>query len=284
MFGGAPCASATRTTPARDLHDPPRRVAELEDVAGHALDGEVLVERADERVLGLERPRGSRRLRGSRRPRSAPSSRAPRRPRSAACTSSRCTSAARRPRRVAKPSASIATTASKSARASARYGQARRTSANSSSSRALAARRLGGDLLRQHVERRVVRDDRRSSSPRADRAQQRRALDQIVARQRAAAGPWACRRSCGPTRPTRCSSVAMRCGEPIWQTRSTWPMSMPSSSDAVATSAFSAPVFSRCSASSRVLLRQAAVMRGRRRRRRGARSGAAPGARPSGAC
>ena len=33
----------------------------------------------------------------------------------------------------------------------------------------------------------------------------------------------------------------MRCGDPIWQTRSTWPMSMPSSSDAVATSAFSLP-------------------------------------------
>ena len=43
----------------------------------------------------------------------------------------------------------------------------------------------------------------------------------------------------------------MRCGEPIWHTRSTWPMSMPSSSDAVATSAFSSPRFSRCSASRR---------------------------------
>ena len=43
----------------------------------------------------------------------------------------------------------------------------------------------------------------------------------------------------------------MRCGEPIWQTRSTWPMSMPSSSEAVATSAFSWPFFSRDSASRR---------------------------------
>src|SRR5688572_32327463 len=38
-----------------------------------------------------------------------------------------------------------------------------------------------------------------------------------------------------PERPTRCRKVAMRCGEEIWQTRSTWPMSIPSSSDAVAT-------------------------------------------------
>ena len=36
------------------LRDLPRRVAELKDVAGVALDGEVLVERADERVFGLE--------------------------------------------------------------------------------------------------------------------------------------------------------------------------------------------------------------------------------------
>ncbi len=37
-----------------DAADAPRRVAEQEDVARHRLDGEVLVERADERALGLE--------------------------------------------------------------------------------------------------------------------------------------------------------------------------------------------------------------------------------------
>ena len=46
-------------------------------------------------------------------------------------------------------------------------------------------------------------------------------------------------------RPTRCRNVAMLRGEPIWQTSSTGPMSMPSSSDAVATSAFSSPARSR---------------------------------------
>ena len=43
----------------------------------------------------------------------------------------------------------------------------------------------------------------------------------------------------------------MRLGEEIWQTRSTWPMSMPSSSEAVETSTFSLPSRKRSSASSR---------------------------------
>ena len=38
-----------------------------------------------------------------------------------------------------------------------------------------------------------------------------------------------------PERPTRCSRTARFRGEPMWQTTSTWPMSMPSSSEAVAT-------------------------------------------------
>ena len=43
-------------------------------------------------------------------------------------------------------------------------------------------------------------------------------------------------------------------GEPIWQTRSTSPMSMPSSSEAVATSTRNSPRLRRCSASSRYSL------------------------------
>src|SRR5207248_2577536 len=39
---------------AADLQDLPRGVAELEDVAGGALDGEILVERADHGVVRLE--------------------------------------------------------------------------------------------------------------------------------------------------------------------------------------------------------------------------------------
>ena len=44
-----------------------------------------------------------------------------------------------------------------------------------------------------------------------------------------------------------CRKVAMERGEPSWHTRSTSPTSMPSSSDAVATSALSWPALSRCS-------------------------------------
>ena len=51
----------------------------------------------------------------------------------------------------------------------------------------------------------------------------------------------------------RCSATAIDRGEPIWQTRSTVPMSMPSSSDAVATTALSFPVLSFSSAVSRSL-------------------------------
>ena len=48
-----------------------------------------------------------------------------------------------------------------------------------------------------------------------------------------------------PERPTRCRKVARLRGEAIWQTMSTGPMSMPSSSDAVATRARSSPARSR---------------------------------------
>ena len=51
---------------------------------------------------------------------------------------------------------------------------------------------------------------------------------------------------------------------PSWQTRSTWPMSMPSSSDAVATSARSFPSLSRCLGVEPGLLGEAAVVRGDR--------------------
>ena len=51
-------------------------------------------------------------------------------------------------------------------------------------------------------------------------------------------------------------------GEPIWHTSSTGPMSMPSSSDAVATSALSSPARSRRSTRCAAVLREAPVVRG----------------------
>jgi hypothetical protein len=50
-------------------------------------------------------------------------------------------------------------------------------------------------------------------------------------------------------------------GDPNWQTSSTSPMSMPSSSDAVATRTFSSPFFSRCSALCRNSFAMLPVMR-----------------------
>ena len=249
-LGGAPLRVGDAHVAGRDLQHPPRRVAELEDVAGVALDREVLVQRADERVVGLEHHAvvgdfRNRAARGQReQPRAAPA--AHRR-----WTSSRCTSAPRRPRRVAKPSASHrARRRRTSPRSSARYGHARRTKANSSSSPYRPARGLGDDLLREHVERRVVRDDR------VERRRWRTVASSAAHSTRSSRDvgntrPFGVPEIVCPDRPTRCSSVAIRCGDPIWQTRSTWPMSMPSSSDAVATSACSRPVFSRVSASSR---------------------------------
>ena len=51
--GGAPCASSTRTTPLSTRRMRQECRAEQEDVAGHALDGEVFVERADALPVGL---------------------------------------------------------------------------------------------------------------------------------------------------------------------------------------------------------------------------------------
>ena len=48
MVGGCPLRVLDAHAPALDAQDALRRVAELEDVAGDALDREVLVHRADE--------------------------------------------------------------------------------------------------------------------------------------------------------------------------------------------------------------------------------------------
>ena len=60
------------------------------------------------------------------------------------------------------------------------------------------------------------------------------------------------------------SATAMERGEPIWQTRSTVPISMPSSSEAVATSARISPAFSFRFDRQAPVARKAAVMRGHR--------------------
>ena len=242
---------------AGDLQNPPRRIAQLEHVARLRLDREVLVERADERLSRLQDDAvvgdfGNRAARGD-----CASSRAPRRPRTVAFTSSRCTSAARRPRRVEKPSAVIFSTASKSARVRSRYGHARRTSANSIFA-VVAARAFRDDLLRQHVEGESCGTIASSSPRRTARSSAAHSTrsSRVVGNSR----PFGVPPMVWPDRPTRCSSVAIRCGEPIWQTRSTWPMSMPSSSDAVATIARQAARLQPALCVEPRLLREAAVM------------------------
>ena len=168
-------------------------------------------------------------------------------------------------------------------RVRSRYGQARRTSAKQLVLAPLAAPR---------PRRRSAAPARRaaasgSSAGRARRGARCRAAPRTRPARRATAGtagPSACRRPRGPSGRRAAGSAAIERGEPSWQTRSTSPMSMPSSSDAVATSAFSSPALSRCSASSRCSLRQAAVMRGDALLAEPLGRAAAPRARPGGAC
>ena len=56
--------------------------------------------------------------------------------------------------------------------------------------------------------------------------------------------PWLTAPTWWPARPMRCSPLATEGGAPTWTTRSTAPMSMPSSSDDVATTAGSSPALS----------------------------------------
>ena len=65
-----------------------------------------------------------------------------------------------------------------------------------------------------------------------------------------------------PERPTRCRKAAIARGEASWHTRSTSPMSMPSSSEAVATSARSRPLLRALLGVQARLLGHAAVVRG----------------------
>ena len=95
-----------------------------------------------------------------------------------------------------------------------------------------------------------------------DGAHQRRAFDQIVARggEQASFGNRA--RASGRRGRCAASATAIERGELIWHTRSTVPISIPSSSEAVATSTLISPSFSLRFRRQAQLARQAAVMRG----------------------
>ena len=107
----------------------------------------------------------------------------------------------------------------------------------------------GDDLLGEDVEGRSGRVSESRSCWRMARrmAAHSTSSSRVVAKKRPlgmAPRQW-------PARPMRCRAVAMARGEPIWQTRSTWPMSMPSSSEAVAMRMRHSPCLRRRSDSSR---------------------------------
>ncbi len=162
--------------------------------------------------------------------------------------------------------------ASNSFRSRLRNGQARRTRANSPSSVQPFSvpppprPRCAGPGCRAARSGMI----RRSSSPRrtaSTRAAHSISSSRVSGKSRPLGRPprWC------PERPTRCSRVAIERVEPSWQTRSTEPMSIPSSSDAVATRAESSPALRRRSLSSRCSLDEAAVV-GRRPAPRPSRS------------
>ena len=234
---------------ARDLQDAPRRVAELEDVAGVALDREVLVERADERVVRLEDDavvgdlgdRAARRLGEE--------------PRAAAAANGGVDLVAVHQRRAAAAAGGEAVGRHLQHAVERRALEARDTARRASPARTARLPRSRGRRTRRRSAapaRRAARRARRWRRAGRDRIERSSAAHSTrSSRDTGNTRPFGVPAIVWPERPTRCSSVAIRCGDPIWQTRSTWPMSMPSSSDAVATSAFSCPDFSRVSASSR---------------------------------
>ena len=138
---------------------------------------------------------------------------------------------------------------SKALRGSSAYGHALRTSANNASSShscaqtsatSCCARTSNGALGMRSA----------SSSPR--RTQSSKAAHSArSSRDCGNRRPFGTPPTKWPERPTRCRKAAIARGEPSCTTRSTSPMSMPSSSDAVATSTFNWPVLRRCSAARR---------------------------------
>ena len=186
--------------------------------------------------------------------------RAPRRGRSIPLTLSRWTYAILRPRPVVIPSETSSSTSSYASSGGGVGGRLTdekgrppppilasilRPATSSRSSHLLRRRHLGDDLLGQDVE-----GGHRSDSPveiaGPHGGQQGGALDQLVAAERVEDAVGDPRRE-WLERPTRWRKVAMLRGEPTWHTSSTGPMSIPSSSEAVATSALSSPARSRSS-------------------------------------
>ena len=160
-------------------------------------------------------------------------------------------SAARRPRLVAKPCASISTTSVYSARSSVPIGIGAGAPGRTSRPRPTPPRRRSRPRSAGRARRAAASGMTTWSSSPSCTARTIAAHSTRSSRVSGKTRPLGTPPMMCPERPTRCRNVAMRCGEEIWQTRSTWPMSMPSSREAVATTTLSLPSRSRCSASRR---------------------------------
>ena len=181
--GGAPCASSTRTTPAstrRIIHE---FVPSKKDVAGHALDREVFVERADDVALGFDDDvvvggLGNRAAAGDR-----GDARAAARAQAAvdAIVVQVRPAAAARGRDAVGEHRERRSSKSRALEIAVRIGRAHRRVERVDFP--LVLRAGGDDLLREDVERRVGNLERVERAA-ADRADQRRALEQLVARRR----------------------------------------------------------------------------------------------------
>ena len=167
---------------ALDAQDAVGAVAELEDVAGQALDGEVLVDAADRLVLGLQHHLvvggvGDRAAGGQRgQPRAAPAAQ-------------HVVDRVAMDQRAAPAAAggeAFGQHAHDGVEVLARESAIRPGAAHASNRAVLGPflrRDLGDDLLRQHVER-LLRDGQPIELAAAHAVEQRRAFDQVVARQR----------------------------------------------------------------------------------------------------
>ena len=160
-----------------------------------------------------------------------------------------------------KPSASMRNDVGEDLAREVAIRPARRTARTSRLRSIPCAATSADDLLREHIER-LVRDDEPVQFAATDAHRSARRTRRARRAKAETGGPWACRRRCDRSARRVAGSVAIDRGEPSWQTRSTSPISMPSSSEAVATIALQLAALQALLGVEPLFLGEAAVMRG----------------------
>ena len=239
ILPGSPGAGETSTRSRVISLDAPRRRAEHEHLADARLEDHLLVQLADARprAVGAGTRRTGRGRGWCRRSRPPAGARSRGRVTLPACGPRRCAAAARRSRRTGSGPTACRARPRTARAASSRTGSARRTSANRSSTVPLVGRarspRSAAPARRAGCAARASPRPRPSCMRRGDGRDSQQVA--AVLREDAAACDGA--PTWWPARPMRCRPRATEGGASICTTRSTAPMSMPSSSDEVATSA-----------------------------------------------